>query len=251
MAPREETWDFPTPHLQTPRGVIHVWRASLDSPTRHVERSLRVLSDAEHSRAAQFCFERDRRRFVAGRGLVRMILGSYLTIPPDRLQFHSGGTGKPALPASQGGGMEFSVSHSRGLILCAVTCAQRIGIDVERIRTVPSTACMAGRVLSPREHAVFRSLAHEQRQTAFFRGWTRKEAYLKACGEGLSRSMDRIDVSLPPFEPARRLTVDGDPRACSRWWLRDLAPAPGYMAALACEGDRVLPMTCMQWPEWL
>ncbi len=250
MAPREEAWDSPAPRLPTPRGVVHVWRASLDAPARQLGGLLRVLSDAERSRAAQYCFERDRRWFIAGRGVVRMILGSYLTILPERLQFHAGGTGKPALSASQGGGMEFSVSHSRGLILCAVTCDQRIGVDVERIRDLSSTACMAGRVLSPREHAVFQALAHEQRQSALFRGWTRKEAYLKACGEGLSRSPDRVDVSLPPFEPARRPTVDGDPGAASRWWLQDLTPAPGYVAALANEGDQVLPMTCVQWPEW-
>jgi 4'-phosphopantetheinyl transferase len=231
--------------------VIHVWRASLDPPARQLEGLLRVLSDAERSRAAQLCFDRDRRWFIAGRGVVRRILGSYLTILPDRLQFHASPTGRPALSASQGGGVEFSVSHSRGLILCAVTCDQRIGIDVERIRTLSSMACTAERVLSPREHAVFQALAHEQRRAAFFRGWTRKEAYLKACGEGLSRSPDRVDVSLPPFEPARRLIVDGDPGASSRWWLRDLAPAPGYVAALANGGDQVLPMTCVQWPEWL
>ncbi|MGY1679413.1 4'-phosphopantetheinyl transferase family protein [Geodermatophilus sp. SYSU D01176] len=250
MAPPEEAWDFPAPPLRTPRGEVHVWRASLDPPARHLEDLLRVLSDAERSRAAQFCFDRDRRWFIAGRGVVRRILGSYLTILPDRLQFHAGGTGRPTLSASQGGGMEFSVSHSGGLVLCAVTCDRRIGVDVERTRILSSTADMAGRVLSPREHAVFQALAREQRQAALFRGWTRKEAYLKACGEGLSRSPDRVDVSLPPFEPARRLSVDGEPGASSRWWLRDLAPAPGYVAALAHEGDQVLPMICLQWPEW-
>ncbi len=251
MAPREQAWDLPAPRPRIPRGVVHVWRASLDPPARHLEGLLRVLSDAERRRAAQFCFERDRRWFIAGRGVVRMILGSYLAILPDRLTFHAGGTGKPALSASQGAGIEFSVSHSRGLILCAVTRDQRIGVDVERIRTLSRMACTAGQVLTPREHAVFQALAHEQRRAALFRGWTRKEAYLKACGEGLSRSPDRVDVSLPPFEPARRLTVDGDPGASSRWSIRDLAPAPGYVGALANEGDQVLPVTCVQWPKWL
>nr|WP_158579883.1 4'-phosphopantetheinyl transferase superfamily protein [Geodermatophilus sp. LHW52908] len=180
-----------------------------------------------------------------------MILASYLTIPPHHLQVHSGGTGKPALSASQAGDVEFSVSHSLGLVLCAVTCGRRIGIDVERIRDLASVTSLAGRVLSPREHAAFQTLAPEQRQAAFFRGWTRKEAFLKACGAGLSRSPDRVDVSLPPYEPARRPTVDGDPRHSSRWWLQDLAPVPGYVAALANEGDQALPVTCVQWPEWL
>jgi 4'-phosphopantetheinyl transferase len=252
MAVLEQVWNFAPTHLGVPSNMIHVWRASLDPPARDVERLMRVLSDAEHIRARQFYFERDRKRFIAGRGLLRIILGRYLAISPDRLQLDYGVAGKPALSASQARqGIEFSLSHSRGLILYAVTCNGRIGIDVEHVRTIPNTDHIAERVLSPREYAVFRALPREQRQTAFFCGWTRKEAYLKACGDGLSRELNRVDVSLAPFEPARRLGIQGGPQASSRWSLQELAPAPGYVAAVASEGENAPPLSCLQWPEWL
>jgi len=234
-----------------PDGTVHVWRASLDSPLRHVERLTRVLSDAEHTRAGQFCFERDRIRFIARRGLLRMILGRYLAIPPDQLQVHSGVNGKPALSASQVEGIDFNVSHSHGLALYAVTRGRRIGIDIERIRAVPDSYRMAGRVLSPREYAVFRILPRAHCQTALFYAWTRKEAYSKACGQGLSYPFDRLDVSLAPFEPSRTLSVHGQPQASSGWSLQGLTAAPGYAAALAYEAAERLPVSCWQWPEWL
>jgi 4'-phosphopantetheinyl transferase len=247
----EEAWESPPLHLVMPDGTVHVWRASLDSPLRHVERLTRILSDAEHTRAGQFCFERDRNRFIARRGLLRMILGRYLAIPPDRLQVHSGVNGKPALAAFQAGGIDFSVSHSHGLALYAVTRGRRIGIDIERIRAVPDSYRMAGRVLSPREYAVFRILPREHWQTAFFYAWTRKEAYSKACGRGLSCPFDHLDVSLTPFEPSRPLSLQGQPDVESGWSLQGLTAAPGYAAALAYEAGGELPVSCWQWPEWL
>jgi 4'-phosphopantetheinyl transferase len=252
MAVVEQVWNSPPTHLEAPSNMIHVWRASLDPPVRYIERLMCVLSDAEHVRARQFYFERDRKRFITGRGLLRIILGRYLAFSPHRLQFYYGVAGKPALSASQATqGIEFSVSHSHGLILYAVTCSGRIGIDVEHVRTIPNTDHIAQRSFSLREYAVFRALPLEQRQAAFFYAWTRKEAYLKACGEGLSGELDRIDVSLAPFEPARRLSIRDDPQASSHWSLQELAPAPGYVAAVASEGQSGPPLSCLQWPEWL
>jgi 4'-phosphopantetheinyl transferase len=250
-AVREAEWDPPPIHLVPPRGTVHVWRASLDPPAHHVERLHDVLSGSERIRAGEFVFERDRTRSIAARGLLRVILGRYLPIPPDGLRFDSGATGKPVLSASQGRGIEFSVSHSHGLVLYAVTCDRRIGIDMERVRGVANWADVPGQVFSPREHAVFRALPLDQQRAAFFRAWTRKEACAKAWGQGLSCPLGRIDVSLAPFEPGRPLSIDGDSKASTQWSLQDLAPAPGYVAALATEGDDVLPMSCMQWPVWL
>jgi 4'-phosphopantetheinyl transferase len=245
-------WSIPPTHLDLPVNTIHVWRASLDPPRRYAERLMCVLSQGEHVRARQIYFERDRAQFIAGRALLRIILGRYLAMPPSRLQLKHTGAGKPALCRSQAThGIEFSLSHSRGLILYAVTCSGRVGIDTERVRTIPNTESMAESIFARREYAVFRALPSEQRQAALFCGWTRKEAYLKACGDGLSRSLDQIDVSLAPFEPARPLSIRGDPQTSSQWSLEKLAPGPGYMAALAIEGDNVPPLNCLQWPEWL
>ena len=250
-AVREAEWGPPPTHLVPPRGTVHVWRASLDPPTHHVERLRDVLSDSERIRAGDFVFERDSTRSIAARGLLRVIVGRYLAIPPDGLRFDSGATGKPALSASQGRGIEFSVSHSHGLVLYAVTCDRRIGIDIERIRAVANWAGVPGRVLSPREHAVFRALPPDQQRAAFFRAWTRKEACSKAWGQGLSCPLDLIDVSLAPFEPGRPLSIHDDPAASARWSLQDVAPAPGYVAALATEGGDALPLNSIQWPVWL
>jgi 4'-phosphopantetheinyl transferase len=252
MAVLETVWDFPPTHLEMPGDTIHVWRASLDAPSGYVERLNCVLSDAEHIRARQLYFERDRKRFITGRGLLRVILGRYVAIPPDRLQLCSSVAGKPALAASQPTrGIEFSVSHSRGLILYALTRNKKIGIDIERVRTIPNTDRIAKQIFSLREHAAFRALPPEQRQAAFFRNWTQKEAYLKACGHGLSMSLDQIDVSLPPFEPTTPPSIPDNPHASSRWSLQEFVPAPGYVAALANEGNQARPLTCLQWPEWL
>jgi len=223
----------------------------LDPPAHHVERLQDVLSESERIRAAQFCFQRDRIRSIAARGLLRLILGRYLAISPVHLQIDSGAKGKPVLPVSQARGIEFSVSHSHGLVLYAVTQNRRIGIDIERVRAVGNWAGVPGRVLSAREHAVFKDLPPDQHRYAFFRAWTRKEACAKAWGQGLSCPLGWIDVSLAPFEPARPLTVSGDPEASARWSLQDVAPAPGYLAALATEGHDVPPVTCVQWPVWL
>jgi 4'-phosphopantetheinyl transferase len=247
----ETEWEPPPADLAAPRGTVHVWRASLDPPAHHVERLQDVLSAPERLRAGQFCSQRDRTRCTVSRGLLRVILGRYLAVPPGQLRLHSGVTGKPALPVSQARGVEFSVSHSHGLVVYAVTCGRRVGVDIERVRAVAGWAGAPGRVLSPREHAVFQSLPPDQQRAAFFRAWTRKEACAKAWGRGLSCPLGRIDVSLAPFEPDRPLSIDGDAVASARWALQDVAPAPGYAAALATEGGGVLPLTCMQWPAWL
>jgi 4'-phosphopantetheinyl transferase len=252
MVMPEEVWNFPPTNLEAPSQLIHVWRASLDPPMGYVERLMRVLSDAELVRARRFCFERDCKRFIVGRGLLRIILGRYLAISPGRLQLHYSVAGKPTVSAAQAGqGIEFSVSHSRGLILCAVTSNRKIGIDIERVRTVPNCDHIAKHILSLREYAVFRALPPTQRQRAFLCAWTRKEAYLKARGEGLSRSLNEVDVSLAPFEPARQLSIQRESQALCRWSLQELAPAPGYIAALASEGDDAPPVSCLQWPQWL
>jgi 4'-phosphopantetheinyl transferase len=250
-AAREAEWNPPPTHPMPPRGSVHVWRASLDPPAHQVERLRNVLSDAEHVRSGEFFFARDRIRFIAARGLLRVILGRYLGIPPGHLRFRSEEMGKPAVCVSQASGIEFSVSHSHGLVVYAVSWNRRIGIDIERIRAVANGAGVPGRVFSARELAVFRALPRDQQRAAFFRAWTRKEACAKAEGQGLSRPLGQIDVSLAPFEPGRPLSIHGDPAASARWSLQDLVPAPGYAGALATEGEDGLPLRCMQWPLWL
>jgi 4'-phosphopantetheinyl transferase len=215
----------------------HVWCASLDPPGGPSRALARTLSSEESSRADRFRFPRDRDRFIVGRGLLRAILGRYLGMEPERIEFRYGPRGKPALSTVPGvEGLRFNLSHSQGLALFALTRDREIGVDLEFIRPLHEVEGIADRFFSPREVAEWRALRGDQRRQAFFNCWTRKEAYLKATGDGLAVPLDGFDVSLAPGKPARLRSVAALPREASRWWLCELAPPAEWAAALAVEG---------------
>ena len=232
---------------------VHVWRADLNLSASRIEQLAQILSPDEQQRAQRFYFERDRKRFIAGRGILRTILSRYLDLDPSQLQFSYSSRGKPALANTDNEGtLCFNLSHSNELALYAVRRVSvneagkgstqaslqescNLGIDLEHLRPMPDAEQLAKRFFSPREYAVISSLPPEQKQEAFFKGWTCKEAYLKAIGYGLA-GLEQVEVSLTPGEPAALLSIQGDSKAASRWSLQQLIPAPGYMAALAVEG---------------
>ena len=193
------------------------------------------LSAEERARGTRYRFERDLAHFIARRATLRSILAAYTGWLPAALTFCLGPSGKPALARVARGGLRFNVSHSAGLTLVAVTRCREVGVDLERIR--PQLAAgVAERFFSPVEVAALAVLPAEDRAAAFFACWTRKEAYVKAKGGGLSLGLDRFAVSLVPGEPARLLQTADDPLEVERWRLEALDPAPGYAAALAVEG---------------
>jgi len=242
-------WTPPPADLTLSSDDVHVWRAALDQPESRIRQFAHCLSADERARAERFHFERDRRHFIVGRGLLRAILGCYLSIEPHRLEFCYGSHGKPELgETSVGRRLRFNLSHSQGLVLYGVTRDREIGIDLERIRPIPKAEQIAQRFFSARENAVFRALPPGQGSEAFFNCWTRKEAYIKAVGDGLARPLDRFDVSFAPGEPARLLHVEGDPQEASRWGLLALTPAAGYVAALVVEGHGWR-LACWEWPD--
>lgn len=194
-----------------------------------------TLAPDENARAARFVFERDRRRFATARGLLRQILGDATGIAPARLAFRYGTRGKPSL-ADAPGAPDFNVSHSGGLAAFALSRAGEVGVDIEQERPMPDLAAIAERFFSPRESAVLAGLAEAERVPAFFRCWTRKEAFIKLTGEGLSRALDAFDVAFGPGEPARLLRVEGDPDAVERYRLEALEAPQGFAAALAVDG---------------
>jgi 4'-phosphopantetheinyl transferase len=218
-------------------GEAHVWRFGLDPPPAVLEAFERSLSDDERRRAERFRTGPLRRRFVAARGALRAILAAYLHIPPDHLTFTYGRHGKPALADGLApDGLCFNLSHSDEVALCAVTTIGAVGVDVEAIRPMEEDGRkLIGRFFSERERAEFLSLPGHQRLAAFFRGWTRKEAFIKATGTGLAAALDSFDVTLGPDAPTALLRVGDDPSAHTRWTLLDLEPGPGYAAALAVE----------------
>jgi len=228
---------------------VHVWRAALDQTSSQIQSFLHTLAADEQARAGRFYFETDRERFIVARGLLRAILGGYLNRAPEGLSFCYSSHGKPALTGESGGdAIRFNVAHSHEVALYAVTRGRQLGIDVERIRFDLSVAEIAERFFSPREVATLRALPAELQRQAFFHCWTRKEAYIKARGQGLSLPLDQFDVSLAPGEPVAVLGTQQDPSEASHWSLQELTPAAGYVAALAVEGHGWR-LTCWQWPD--
>jgi len=215
---------------------VHVWRAFFDQETSHFNELAQTLSEDERLKAKRFYFQKDRRRFVITHGILRKMLGQYLNIEPNRLKFSYGSHGKPTLNGIPDGHLLcFNMSHSHDLALFAFTWGRRIGVDVEYVRSMPDIEEIAERFFSPRENAVFRTVPAGKKLEAFFNCWTRKEAFLKASGDGLSRSLDSFEVSLAPGEPARLLSVEGNLQEASRWSLRALVSTPEYIGALAVE----------------
>ena len=214
---------------------VHVWRAPLDRPDDEVERRSRSLSADETERADRFRFKTDRRRYVVGRGLLRTLLGSYSCTRPDEVRLWYTPLGKPGLvaPAID---LRFNVSHSEGLVLIALALGRDLGVDLERMRDVDDWRELAGRFFAPREVAALDALPEPERTAGFFACWTRKEAYVKATGLGLTLPLDSFAVSVAPDGPAELLATDHAPADMERWTLAHLTPAPGYFAALGVEG---------------
>ena len=225
--------------LSLPSDEVHVWQAFFNQQKSQLNKLAQTLSEDERLKAKCFYFQKDRRRFVVTHGILRNILGRYLNIEPKRLKFFYGSHGKPAIGGlTDGHSLCFNMSYSHGLALFAFTWGRRVGVDVECVRPMPDAEEIAERFFSSRENAVFRTVPASKKLEAFFNCWTRKEAFLKAVGDGLSRSLDSFEVSLAPGEPARLLSIEGDLKEASRWHLRELVPAPGYVSALAVEGAK-------------
>jgi 4'-phosphopantetheinyl transferase len=228
MTALNDIWQPAPADLTLLSDEIHVWRIDLDQAKPQLQNLAATLSSDETARAERFYFEEHRQRFIAGRGIVRMILGRYLGIKPSQLEFNYQQRGKPVLADRfVDSGLAFNLSHSQGLGLCAVSCTRQIGVDLEYIRPMSDLEALAKRFFLPREYEMLRSQSPNQQQEVFFRYWTCKEAYLKATGDGLSQ-LEQIEVSLTPTEPAK-LQISED------WSLFELVPANNYVAAVAIE----------------
>jgi 4'-phosphopantetheinyl transferase len=205
---------------------VHVWSLELRNDADALES---LLSDDELERADRFHFERDRRRYVTGRGLVRTVLARYLGRDPVSLAFRYGPYGRPELAE-----LPFNVSHSGDLALVAVGLQPDIGVDIERLRPEPAEEQVAERFFSPNEVAALRSLPRADQPRAFLACWTRKEAFIKALGNGLSLALDSFDVTLRPGEEPALLRTAWSASEPRRWSLLDLSASfPGHVAALA------------------
>ncbi len=240
-------WRSPPTNWSLLSEDVHVWCTFLNQSTSRVQTLAQLLSQDERTRSERFYLERDRKRFIVGRGLLRTILGSYLGTNASQLQFCYGQHGKPTLAETSGGNiLSFNLSHSHELVLYAITRKREIGVDIEYIRPISDFEQIADRCFSEREKNVFQKLPTDQKLGAFFNCWTRKEAYLKATGYGLLFPMDQLDVSLSPSEPVQLYSIRGDRSTVTRWSLQEFTPAYGYVGALAVEGHG-WQLKCWQW----
>jgi len=248
MSDLKITWPRPTTEWSPDVTGIDVWAASLRRSTVELSDLAATLSPEEDNRAERYQFEQHRNRFIAGRGLLRTILGMHLNRNPRELEFAYGPNEKPRLAHQDDDGpLHFNLAHSEDLVLIAVTRTGEVGIDVERIRPVSEAGNIVERYFSPRESGVYRALPEGEKPFAFFNLWTRKEAWLKATGVGIGQLLSEVEVSFLPGNPARLISLRGCTRSAAAWRLWDVAPASGYVGAVASPmGEAQL--RCWHWP---
>lgn len=216
-----------------PENAFELVVARLDLAPAELRDAAALLSEDERQRAGRFVLAQERRRFTAARAGLRRLLGARLGAPPGSIELACGRRGKPALAgAFADSGLQFNVSHHEEIAAFAFAERREIGVDVEAVRALPGADEIASYAFAPRERAAYFALEARDRPRAFFDCWTRKEAFVKALGDGLSHGLDGFDVSLAPGEPARILRVGGLPGERCGWTLHAFAPAPGMTGAV-------------------
>lgn len=210
--------------------TIDVWSWKLDIPTSDVGMSIALLSLDECVRTIHFVHDRDRRRFVAARTGMRVILARYLGVAPEAIGFDYGDNGKPSVTISGDHPIHFNLSHSADLAVLAVSDRYELGIDIEEIRFLKED--IAKWFFSRREYQTLRSLPAENYLDGFYRCWTRKEAFIKAHGAGLSLPLDSFDVTLDTSSQARLERLEGDPDAPAKWMMLELSTPINFAGAV-------------------
>jgi 4'-phosphopantetheinyl transferase len=232
-------WRSPPHELTPPSTRIDVWQVPLGLGESCENNSPAILSPDEMGRAARFRFDIDRNRFVCCRTALRQILELYLDVASAEIRFRYGAKGKPEIEEHQNPhAIRFNVSHSGQFALIGVTSARAVGVDVEKIRPAPDWTEIAERFFSEREYQALLKVPISERARAFFACWTRKEAFVKAWGDGLSYPLRDFSVSVAPDGPAVIEELKADPKAIGRWSVVNLPVAGGYAGAVAFENPR-------------
>lgn len=236
------SWPFPTSlsaySFTLTTEEVQVWQVGLQQPAATIDQLYTLLHAEEQQRAARFHFPADQRRYIVGRGTLRVLLSHYLQTPAAQLTFSYNAYGKPQLAgAAESLPLQFNLSHSGEYALYAIAQQRIVGIDIEWMRTNIEYLDLARHVFSPYEQAVLTALPRTEQLAAFYRGWTRKEAFIKARGMGLSLPLDQFDVTLQADIPPQLLATHDDPAEAERWRLCDLPCPSGYAAALVVAGQ--------------
>ena len=223
--------------LRVTNPKVHVWHASLQQPVEVVQKLEAVLSEEERQRVERFRFQEHRQSFIVSRGILRDLLYRYTGIEPGRIRFKYNLAGKPFLANEEAvPEIYFNLSHAGQLVLYAFSWGRQVGIDVECIRPMEEMDLVAERIFSPGEYDRFRKISEEDKLRAFYNCWTRKEAFIKAIGEGLSFPLSQFEVSFVPNDLAELVSVQGSREKASLWTMHDLKTRDGYAAALVVDG---------------
>lgn len=225
---------FPPVDFKLSADEIHIWFGVLDQPESEYSGFIQMLSIDERIRAGRFHFQKDRNRFIARHGMLRRILGCYLGVEASDIRFCHGKNGKPAITDTFGREtIQFNLSHSNGVAVFAFARNHEIGVDIEHVSEMSEMEQIVKRFFSVKENEIFTSLPESQKKEAFYYGWTCKEAFVKALGDGLSQPLDTSYIPLVPGESAELLRIEDDSVEASQWSIQSLKPAPGYVGALA------------------
>jgi len=233
---RDLSFQLPTQTISA--GEVHLWKLPLEIERNRLGKLAAFLSSDETAKAGRYQSEVHRNRFIAGRGMLRMILGHYCDLHPAEVRFDYSPNGKPTLKwadatCSPEYEVHFNLAHSQGLGVLAVTRVGPVGVDIEQVREFPELSELVGHFFSTREATEFSTLPREKQTAAFFTLWTRKEALLKAIGEGIGESLNRVEVTFLPGAPPEVLSLPAALSAGREWSLVNLAIAPSYVGALA------------------
>ena len=227
-------WAIPDNHPPLELHEVHVWKIGLNASEVQLDQLRVLLSDDELERADRFRFERHRRRFITGRAVLRILLGRYIDKLPEMLIFSYNLHGKPTLKGA--GNLEFNFTNSRDLSLLCVARQRQLGVDLEHLGRHADYAGIVNRFFAEREIKELFRIPESRRHAAFLTGWTRKEAYIKALGAGLSLPLDSFTVTMDPEVTPALIGTDDRPDEPGRWVFRHLEPEPGDVASLAVEG---------------
>jgi len=226
--------------------AVHVWPLPFPEYGAYAELNMRLLSEDEREKAHRFVFERDRTRYITARAALRCLLGGYLQTDPAEIYFSYGACGKPELSGDLRGRLHFNLAHAGEWAIYAVSGGCEVGIDTEPLNNDASWQELAPVVFSRQEQAELASMPLQEKHPAFLRGWTRKEAYVKGCGDGLSLPLDAFNVPLGSIERQRAVSAADDHAQPDNWWIYPLDPIPGHVTALAVK-NRAAAISVHRW----
>jgi 4'-phosphopantetheinyl transferase len=240
--PERRSWFLMAGPIESnPAKLGEILSIRLDQPEEIVDVWACQLSADELERARRYHFARDRRRFIVARGELRRILARELDVSVQAIEFAYGPYGKPSLASRfDGAGLRFNLAHSDELAIVALCRNRDVGVDVEAIRPLHDEAHLVSTCFSQREQQEYLRVDPVGRTAAFFSGWTRKEAFIKGLGKGLSQPLDSFDVSVTPAMPAQLLRFENRSGQDCGWCLASFTPAPGFVAAVVTQGRECL-----------